>query len=132
MPNRRKPSKILALSGSFDKNPQLLASRMDMPRNIPALDTNPPRRLNELQITAWRQITTQAPENVLTRADNAAVELAARLLAESWENYDEMSNPRMTLLVKLLASLGCVPSERHKIEVTEDPAEKPKNRFLND
>lgn len=131
MPNRRKPTEVLRLSGAFDKDPKRLRNRLATPRNLPQIGNCPVDRLSEIEKKAWSELVANAPRGVITNADSHTVEITAVLLAAFWELGASMKTAQLTLLFRLLGSIGCVPSERHKVEVCEtNPGSN--NRFLND
>lgn len=123
MARPRIPSNVLELRGSFKAQP----SRRRIAEPISPYPIGEcPARLDEGERAAWYEIVSTSCPGVLTNADRLAVELAARLLAESWELCREFKDSRMRHLIMLLGSFGMNPSDRTRIRVD---APKTVNKF---
>ena len=114
MARPRTPSNVLELRGSFKAQPS--RRRPDEPKP-PHPIGECPGRLDDGERAAWDEIVSTCCPGVLTNADRLAVELAARLLAESWETGREFKDQRRRQLHQLLGCFGMNPSDRTKIRV---------------
>ena len=120
MARPRKPTKILELSGAFQKDPQRKR------RNEPIPDTElgcAPEGLSESEKKAWAEIVEMCVTGVLTGADRAHVEIASCLLAEY---RDKKEIRTATLLEKYLSKMGLNPSDRSRVYLADRPKEKSK------
>lgn len=123
MARPRTPTNVLALRGAFKRHPE--RKRPDEPKPTRAIGECP-ARLDEGERAAWDEIVLTCCPGVLTNADRLAVELAARLLSESWDMGREFHDKRRTQLHQLLGCFGMNPSDRTKIRVEPPNAA---NRF---
>ena len=125
MARPRTPSNVLELRGSFKAQPSRRRIAEPQPP-YPVGDC--PARLNDGERAAWDEIVSTCCPGVLTNADRLAVELAARLLSESWDMGRGFHDKRRTQLHQLLGCFGMNPSDRTKIRV-EPPAKV--NKFAD-
>lgn len=116
MSRPRTPTNILELRGSFDQNPARGAAREGEPEAIEPLGDCPARLVDD-QAKAWAELVEACHLGVLCRADRHHVELAARLLAESWTNPG-ISSAKIARLEAMLGKLGMNPSDRSRVKVT--------------
>jgi phage terminase small subunit len=115
MARPRKPTKLLAITGGYDKNPgRLSATRGDEPFEQRALG-EPPPHLDAKQRVTWAEIERIAPEGVLTHADRLIVEIAAVLLARFRRCGELMPIVEVTRLQSILGELGLTPAARSKV-----------------
>lgn len=128
MARPRKPTSILHLTGSLQKNPSRLKARTGEPQELGELG-EPPDRLTALQAKAWREIGDNAAYGVLTKADRHSLEVAAVLLAEFWKNGAEMKGTHISMLNTLLSKMGMNPSDRSRVSVTEPKKVNPFAKF---
>lgn len=124
MSRPRKPTNVLELTGSLNKNPSRREARTDEPRNLDELGKSP-ERLTAQQKEAWNEIANNCPHGVLTKADRHALEMTAVLLAEFWANGIQMQGTHLSLLNTLLAKMGMNPSDRSRVTVREPKNENP-------
>jgi hypothetical protein len=122
MARPRKPTKLLELSGAFDKNPN--RARPDEPQDGRPLG-DPPSRLPADVVPYWRELEQMVVGGVLTFRDRWAVELAARLMFKAVSG--EIGSAELSMLRSLLGSIGMTPADRSKLSIPN--AEKPKNKF---
>ena len=123
MARPRTPTNVLELRGAFKRHPE--RKRPDEPKPTRAIGECPDR-LDDGERAAWDEIVSTCCPGVLTNADRLAVEIAARLLAESWEAGREFDDVRRRQLSVLLGQFGMNPSDRTKLRV-EPP--KTVNKF---
>ena len=122
----RTPTKVLEARGAFRKHPE--RKREDEPKVATPLGAVP-ERLNELQAQAWPEIAEPAPTGVLTSADRLDVEVAAKLLAESWSDWEGMSNVDRKMLHTMLGKYGCNPSDRARLSIKKPNDANPFSEF---
>lgn len=123
----RVPTKLLELRGAYKHQ----AGRREDRANEPVVTApvgDPPEDFTGAVLQAWNDINNWAPAGVLTIADRAAVESAARLLAGERDGTNTC--PMGCRLDKLLGKFGMTPSDRSKVSVSI-PAPKPNNPFAN-
>jgi len=89
MGRQKTPTRILEARNSFKKHPE---RRRDGEPEVRGSLGGAPDRLNELEAKAWHEIASTAPIGVLTEADRLDVEMAARLLARVWSDFDSVSD----------------------------------------
>ena len=124
MSRPRTPTNILELRGAFKKDPQRRKLRANEPKPETAIGL-PPDRLDVQDRAAWDEIVSHCCPGVLTGSDRLTVELAARLLAELWDEGRSFHNAKLARLQSLLASFGMTPSDRSKVSVPPKEAVNP-------
>jgi hypothetical protein len=113
MAKRRTATNVLALKGSFKKNPSRARDRDGEPfTNAPLGPAPLPTTLTFAQ--AWDYVTSTVPDDVLKRRDRVMVELAARLLM-AVRASDVPVVPYMLRLEQIMARLGCSPSDASRV-----------------
>jgi hypothetical protein len=128
MARNRKPTSILEGNGAFDHDPARRRERANEPQCTGPLGPAP-ETFDPLQLAAWNEIVSIAPEGVLFNADRILVEMLARLVARDRnpESYPLTAAER-SLVLRALGKLGLTPSDRAGMNVPQAP-QKPKNRF---
>src|SRR4051812_7570282 len=113
----RTPTHLLAIRGSFAKNPQRALARSGEP--VPTTPIRPaPKSLNPAQRACYRELVAQAHDGVLCSADGFICELGAVLLCELRTDPAGMSAAKLARLQSVLASLGCTPADRSRVTAT--------------
>jgi hypothetical protein len=128
MPYPRKSAQLHALSGAYTHNPK--RRRRDL-KASGVIGLWQDRSCDPREI--WDELVAGAPAGMLTAADRPAVEYAVRLLADMRKDPTAFPASKGTLLVNLLAKLGCVPASRLQMAMPDvkddhDPGEKYFNR----
>ncbi len=114
MARPRTPTALLDARGAFKNHPD---RKRDSEPVVKEPLGAPPSRLTGLEVEAWMEIVEFAPMGVLTRADRHAVEQAARLMAESWEDFKSFPTAKLTRLQVTLGQFGMNPSDRSKLSI---------------
>ena len=114
MARPRTATNVLALRGTFKKNPDRGRARADEPVVTEPLG-DPPEQLSAECCVAWDYLHKCAPYGVLTRADRVAFELAAVLFAQFRQSPFEMDSAKIARLNALLGQFGMTPSDRSKV-----------------
>src|SRR5258708_993405 len=114
MGNPRKPTAVLALSGSSSKHPERLAARVNEPKPDPMFG-EAPACLSDGQKTLWAEVVAQIPPYVVTKSDRVLVEVVVRMLEKMREGTARSSD--YATLTRGLSQLGMTPADRSKIEV---------------
>lgn len=111
MPAHRKPSNVLALSGSWRKDPQR--------RRVDPITTGPigaPPKQSPLDFpAAWRYLVKCAPKGVLADRDRVWLEIAAHLLVQFRANPADMHPAKLSRLTACLSALGLSPADASKV-----------------
>jgi len=115
----------LELRGSFAHDPARGRARAGEPVPTTPLG-DPPSRLDAQERAAWAEISATCCPGVLTGADRLVLELASRLLAESWDVGREFKDSRRRQLHMLLGSFGMNPSDRSRVTAVQP---KPPSRL---
>jgi len=116
----RKPTKVLELSGAFDKNPKRKKDRVNEPQSIGPLG-DPPAYFDFEQIDAWHEIINRSIPGLFGPADYFYVEMCADYLARY--RAGTITIQERIHFSKLLGQLGFSPTERSKIQMPEKPKE---------
>lgn len=120
MPARRKPTKLLAFTGAFAKNPARARARIGEPEPNGDLG-EPPPGLNRKTTQMWQQIAAEAPPGVLCRAHRKIV-WAASLLGARLQGGDV--TPQVIAQFRLcLTELGMTPAAASKVSVRDSTHE---------
>jgi hypothetical protein len=123
MARPRKPTNVLKLNGTQNRNPGRLKEREGEPDNIAPLG-DPPIELTDEESDCWRELADISIPGVLGKADRIAVEMAAKLLVRL--RSGEAPQAEQGLFFKYLSQFGMLPADRSKIALNP---KKPKNRF---
>ena len=134
MGRNRKPTKLLELSGAFEKNP----SRRRESEPVCDEPVGPaPARLTENQAKAWNYLVDSAADvpGVLTRLDRAYLELCAIALSDVWgydasENKKPISAHALNTVGRMLGKLGMTPADRTRLGVVETKPDDDDYDFL--
>jgi hypothetical protein len=143
MPRPRKPTAVLEISGAFDHNPDRRAEREGEPvSDLPIGKAS--SHLTKYQKKLWREVMSEIPPCVATKADRKVVEVTVLMIEKMRHKHGdacwaevgkdnavklvlrcelEMRSSDYTTLLKCLSQLGMTPADRSKIKVT--PASKP-------
>ena len=122
MARHAQPRELAVLKGADKKNPQRY--RTAPPKSGLPLGSAPDH-LTEAQRACWFELESYAIEGVLTGADRAVMELAAKLLDESRTNWSDFSAARIGHLIGVLARLGLSPADRQKVGAPGQPDTNP-------
>ena len=114
MARPRTPTAVLDARGSFKKDPQ---RKRDGEPIVKEPLGPAPDYLSDSQRVAWNEIVARAPLGVLTQADTHAVEMTAKLIADSRDNWDKFPVSSMGRLQSLLGAFGMTPSERSRLNI---------------
>lgn len=119
----RKPTNVLALKGSFKKNPA--RKRID-PQ--PAAEIgSPPDHLSDAEKQIWKDVVAESPAGVLQASDRLTLEVVASLMAEYRADKSQFTPAKIGVLQRGLSSLGYTPVDRARLgvsarqQVTDDP-----------
>lgn len=114
-------AKILRLKGSFVAHPE--RAREDA-EGAGEFDKEPPQHLPQECVRAWRWVVERLPLVAITKTEEIAVEMAARLLAQFWMSG---SLDVAKELRQWLAKLGMTLADRVKLPAGN--SSESKNRF---
>ena len=114
----RKPSNVLALKGSFKKDPKRGAAREHEPEPVGVIG-DPPAYLEASEKSCWNEIVKMCHAGSLCAADSLIVEHGARVLAALRSNpiYEDVK--LMVRLEATLGKLGLTPADRSKVQVVK-------------
>lgn len=118
MARPRKPTKVLELTGAFEKNPQRSRPKEPMPSGAIG---DPPIHLALEAKEIWRELSDAC--FWATDADRQIMEIASVLL-HRFRTDAEFKH--MNHLISSLGKLGLTPSDRSKVTVPEKPQAKSK------
>jgi hypothetical protein len=124
MPRPRKSAKLLAIAGAFAKNPK--RARKDV-EAAGAIGPWVERSTDPAAI--WAELVAECPAGILTAADRKGMEYAVRLMVDLRSDSAAFSASKGSLLVSILAKLGCFPASRLQMSMPDskekdDPGEK--------
>jgi phage terminase small subunit len=134
MPTPRKTTEQHRISGQLSARPQRFADqgRGTEPTPDPVVG-NAPRHLNDAQKTIWREVMSEIPPCVATKADRLCIEIAVRMIERMRHVHVEtdckpgcpgvMTSSDYSTLNRCLSQLGMTPSDRSKIKVAAPPKE---------
>jgi hypothetical protein len=122
----RTPTRVLDARGAFKKDPQ---RKRDGEPEVKNPLGAAPDRLTESEQQAWQLIADRAPLGVLTEADGIAVEMAAKMLAAAWADFEGMTDGRLSRLMSTLGTFGMNPSDRAKLSIEKAPDANPFDQF---
>lgn len=116
----RKPTKVLELSGAFERNPKRRKARANEPEPVGVLG-DPPDVLDEAEKARWLEIDEACPW--LASSDRALVELACELWMR--KRRKALKETGEKLYVTVMRSLGMAPGERSRMST---PKAQPKSK----
>jgi hypothetical protein len=108
----RVPTNILDARGAFKTHPERRGKREGEPV-VTELIGSAPKTFTADQLQAWKDITSQCADGVLTKADSIAVEVCAGLLAR--HRQAPLTGADLNQLTGLLGRFGMTPSDRSKV-----------------
>ena len=125
MPQPRKPTRLLELSGQLRHNKKRYAGRLNEPQASGPLG-DPPERLSADEKAAWLELEQIAPAGVLTKADRWLVEICAGIMASLRRGgigREGVTNGEVSLLMAGLRSMGLTPADRSRVSVPKEAEE---------
>ncbi len=126
MPQPRKPTNVLHLSGAKKRNPGRYKGRGKQPIDQRGIGRCP-TFLTDAEKDAWRELVTNDP-GVLQRSDRIAVEMTARLMAEIRVGAD-VTAAKQALLASMLHKLGQTPIGRNYVRLPEPITTNPFDEY---
>lgn len=128
MPAHRKPTSVLALTGSHRHNPARARARANEPQPTGEIG-EPPETLSELERTCWCEIVAMAHPGTLCASDRLFVEHGAHLLAllraKSWQVPAVM----LVRWEAFLSKLGLTPADRSRVSAVPPHQPSPLDEF---
>ena len=118
MSRPRKPTKVLELSGAFERNPNRKRTSEPKPTGVIG---PPPEHMSENEVDVWFELSNAC--FWATDADRQIMELAAILLCRFRADPEFK---QMNHLLTALGKLGLTPSDRSKVSVPDKQGKKSK------
>jgi len=129
MARPRKPSNVLALKGSFAKNPKRAVAREHEPEPVGDIG-DVPDHLSEKEKSCWREILKLCHSGSLCSSDRLVIEHGARILAALRASEEYSDTKLMVRLEATLGRLGLSPGDRSRVHITKaNPVESPFAKF---
>jgi phage terminase small subunit len=114
MPQPRKPSKVLEMTGAFAKNPDRGRARGNEP--VPAGELGgPPNHLDAKAKTIWKELSKILPAGVAADCDRLAFELVVTLMSRFRDG--SIRGFELTVMNSLLSRFGLTPADRSRVQV---------------
>jgi hypothetical protein len=127
MPQPRKPSAIHELTGSYKVNP----GRRNRSEPKAGDIGPPPKHLTAQERAVWAELVSCIAPGVLMSSDAHALELLARLIAQSRTDA-EFPASKLNTAVALIGRFGMTPGDRTKIVAAPPEQEdNPAAQFFN-
>lgn len=114
MPNIRKPTNVLALTGSFKKNPATKREREAEPKSNGDLG-EPPNGLSIDELLCWHEVVDITYPGVLCRGHRLVVEMLARQLAFIRSMPPGLDPKYFARVESLLGKLGLTPADQSRV-----------------
>lgn len=124
----RKPSNVLALKGSFKKNPYRGAARANEPKPAGVIG-DAPAHLNESEKACWGDIVKLCHAGSLCRSDRLIVEHGSRILSALRASAEYTDTKLMVRLECVLGKLGMSPADRSRISIKPKETANPFAKF---
>ena len=117
MPGRpRTNTRVLLMRGSFKAHPERKKERENEPKGqIMSVTESPPPGFTHRQKTIWKEFISSAPYGMFEESDRHIIELTVIFMAEFREKNGDISQTRLTALLRGLQQLGKTPIERSKV-----------------
>ena len=112
----RKPSNVLALTGSFKVHPERAAARANEPAGDGEIG-DAPAHFDDAARKCWLEIVGLCHAGTLCHADRLVVEHGARVLAALRASPDYEDTKLMIRLEATLGKLGLTPADRSRVNV---------------
>lgn len=145
---KRTPTATLILTGSAQKNAARMRrqGRGHEPQPDPHVG-RAPRCLSVAQRALWRELLSEIPPHVATKADRTIIEVAVRMVERMRHRHGpdcfmELKSGKVSLccamdmtasdfatLTRCLSQMGMTPEARNKIQVTPDHPESKGDEF---
>lgn len=119
MARPRTPSNVLALKGSFAKNPDRGRARENEPVVTPGIGEPPPDMPPEV-VACWVELVMLCADGVLSAVDRPFMEYAARVywMIKQPGPVDLKAGVRFEAII---GKLGMSPADRSKVSVSKPP-----------
>lgn len=118
-----KPTRLLEISGSYEKHPERRRARRSEPVSTDPLGAPPERfQPGTKRYECWFELQQMLPEGVLTRADRWAAEIACMLMGDQRSGYT-LKPGQLSQLTSLLARFGATPADRAKVAIGDSEEE---------
>lgn len=115
MPQPRKPSKILEMTGAFDKNPDRGRARVNEP--VPTGELGgPPKHLDDKAKKIWKELSKILPRGVAADCDRLSFELIVTLMSRFRDG--SIRGFELTVMNSLLSRFGLTPADRSRVSAT--------------
>jgi hypothetical protein len=114
MPQPRKPTALLELTGALAHDPGRYAGRQHEPQTDEPVG-DPSEWMSERQKAIWVEFVAMAHDGVITRADRHAVEIAVALIDEFRSAPRKFAPAKYAQLRTILASFGMTPADRSRV-----------------
>jgi hypothetical protein len=124
MPQPRKPTAMIELSGGFKTHKNRLEARADEPEPDGPIG-EAPESFSDDERAMWDELVSIAHAGVPTRADRPAMEMLARMFTR-FRAREEMTAAELARIHSLLASFGMTPADRSRVKA---PPKKEANPF---
>ncbi len=123
MPNPGKSLSELRRSGTLKAHPGRYRQRLTAADGFVPLG-DPPAHLSQAEAIAWNEIRDKAAPGTVSEGDFMIVELAARLLVQSREDWANFSATNKRILQSLASDLGMSPMKRGKIPTAQEESKE--------
>lgn len=124
MTRQRKSARILALTGSYKKDPQRKNHQEPELKVLSVSDV--PEKLGDYERDCFVELMGTMPAGVFTIGEIPMLELTSRLLAQSRTDWDNFPPAKIGHLTSCLSKLGLTPGDRTKLV---QPTKKRPNKF---
>lgn len=127
MPQPKKPTKILELSGALKKNPQRKRGAEPQPAEGVG---DCPKHLSDSYAVIWNEIKSNCVDGVLTIQDRHALELVVtgihevRHGIETEDGIKQVGGAERDRVFKQLGRFGLTPSDRSNVVVSQPEKKK--------
>jgi hypothetical protein len=115
MPRPRTPTAILEATGQLAHDPKRYATRLTEPKPNTSLGTAP-KHLTTAQKKVWKELSSTAPDGVLTGCDRWIVETSVILMSKI--RTGNFTSTDIGHLRSCLAAMGMTPADRSRVSAT--------------
>lgn len=126
MPKPRTPTNVLALKGSFKKDPQ--RARPAEPEPTASLGSAP-KHFDDEHKKTWNELKRIYKLSAPGNSDRLALEALTCLTVQFRNEPAEFSGAKYTRMISLIGLFGGTPSDRSKVSVVK---KKPLNNDFSD
>ncbi len=117
MPQKRTPTKVLEMRGSFKDHPDRKRKRAKEPKYTQPMPMRPPDHLLSREKKIWKELMDAMPQGVIEVYDQVVFETLVKLFARFRTTRAGITGAELSLMIRCASLLGMSPVDRSRVIV---------------